>query len=174
MILGLDISTSCTGVTILDYTGRVILNDCWKFKEDDVTDKLERAKKEIKDLKKKYPITEVFVEESLQAFRPGFSSAKTILSLAKFNGILCWMIWEEMKIKVQYIGSTTARKTCGIKVIKGTPAKQQVMEWMLQNQTWFKVENKKNSENIKDHFYDMADSWVVAQAGLLLLNKESK
>ena len=174
MILGLDISTSCTGVTILDYTGRVILNDCWKFKEDDVTDKLERAKKEIKDLKKKYPITEVFVEESLQAFRPGFSSAKTILSLAKFNGILCWMIWEEMKIKVQYIGSTTARKTCGIKVIKGTPAKQQVMEWMLQNQTWFKVENQKNSENIKDHFYDMADSWVIAKAGLLLLNKESK
>lgn len=167
MILGLDISTSCTGVTILDYTGRVILNDCWKFKEDDVTDKLERAKKEIKDLKKKYPITEVFVEESLQAFRPGFSSAKTILSLAKFNGILCWMIWEEMKIKVQYIGSTTARKTCGIKVIKGTPAKQQVMEWMLQNQTWFQVEKKKNSDNIKDHYYDMADSWVIAQAGLL-------
>ena len=167
MILGLDISTSCTGVTILDYTGRVILNDCWKFKEDDVTDKLERAKKEIKDLKKKYPITEVFVEESLQAFRPGFSSAKTILSLAKFNGILCWMIWEEMAIKVKYIGSTTARKTCGIKIIKGTPAKQQVMEWMLQNQTWFQVEKKKNSDNIKDHFYDMADSWVIAQAGLL-------
>lgn len=174
MILGLDISTSCTGVTILDYTGRVILNDCWKFKEDDVVDKLERAKKEIKELKKKYPITEVFVEESLQAFRPGFSSAKTILSLAKFNGILCWMIWEEMKIKVQYIGSTTARKSCGIKIIKGTPAKQQVMEWMLQNQSWFKVELKKNSENIKDHFYDMADSWVIAKAGLLLLNKENK
>jgi hypothetical protein len=174
MILGLDISTSCTGITILDYTGRVVLNDCWKFKEDDVFDKLERAKKEIRELKKKYPITQVFVEESLQAFRPGFSSAKTILSLAKFNGILCWMIWEEMAIKVQYIGSTTARKSCGIKIIKGTPAKQQVMDWMLQNQSWFKVENKKNSENIKDHFYDMADSWVIAKAGLLLLNKENK
>jgi Holliday junction resolvasome RuvABC endonuclease subunit len=174
MILGLDISTSCTGVTILDYTGRVVLNDCWKFKEDDVFDKLERAKKEIQELKKKYPITQVFVEESLQAFRPGFSSAKTILSLAKFNGILCWMIWEEMAIKVQYIGSTTARKSCGIKIVKGTPAKQQVMDWMLQNQSWFKIEHKKNSENIKDHFYDMADSWVIAKAGLLLLNKESK
>lgn len=99
MILGLDISTSCTGVTILDYTGRVVLNDYWKFKEDDMFDKLERAKKEIRELKKKYPITEVFVEESLQAFRPGFSSAKTILTLAKFNGILCWMIWEEMSDK---------------------------------------------------------------------------
>jgi hypothetical protein len=111
----------------------------------------------------------VFVEESLQAFRPGFSSAKTILSLAKFNGILCWMIWEEMGIRVKYIGSTTARKNCGIKIVKGIPAKQQVMDWMLQNETWFKVEYKKNSTNIKDHFYDMADSFVIAKAGYLLL-----
>ena len=57
MILGLDISTSCTGVTILDYTGRVVLNDCWKFKEDDVFDKLERAKKEIRELKTERLIT---------------------------------------------------------------------------------------------------------------------
>jgi len=173
MILGLDISTSCTGITVLDYSGNVILNDCWKFKEDDVFDKLQRAKAEIQELKKKYPITEVFVEESLQAFCPGFSSAKTILSLAKFNGILCWMIWEEMAIKVKYIGSTTARKTCGIKILKGKPAKQQVMEWMLENQTWFKVEKKKNSENIRDYYYDMADSWVIAQAGMLQTKKEN-
>jgi Holliday junction resolvasome RuvABC endonuclease subunit len=168
LILGLDISTSCTGITILDDAGQVVLNTCWKFSEEDVFDKLDRAKKEIQQIKNKYNITSVFVEESLQAFRPGFSSAKTILSLAKFNGILCWMIWEEMAIKPKYIGSTTARKTCGIKIVKGTPAKQQVMEWMLKEQKWFQVENKKNSEKIKDHFYDMADSWVIARAGYLL------
>jgi hypothetical protein len=38
---------------------------------------------------------------------------------------------------------------------------------MLINQNWFKVEYKKNSTNIKDHYYDMADSWVIAQAGYL-------
>jgi hypothetical protein len=174
MILGLDISTSCTGVTILDYAGTVVLNTCWKFKEDDTFDKLDAAKKYIRELKNKYPITEIYIEESLQAFRPGFSSAKTILSLAKFNGILSWMLWEEMAIKPNYIGSTSARKLCGIKVIKGSPAKQQVMDWMLANQTWFKVEKKKNSENIKDHFYDMADSWVIAKAGWELFKKENK
>jgi hypothetical protein len=45
---------------------------------------------------------------------------------------------------------------------------------MLANEKWFEVENKKNSDNIKDHYYDMADSWVIAKAGLLLLNKENK
>ena len=54
MILGLDISTSCTGITILDYAGRVILNTCWKFKEEDSFEKLESAKKYIKELKNKY------------------------------------------------------------------------------------------------------------------------
>ena len=171
MILGLDISTSCTGVTILDYTGTVVLNTCWKFKEDDSFDKLDAAKKYIRELKNKYPITEIYIEESLQAFRPGFSSAKTILSLAKFNGILSWMLWEEFNIKPNYIGSTSARKLCGIKVIKGSPAKQQVMDWMLANQSWFVVENKKNSDNIKDHFYDMADSFVIARAGYLISKK---
>lgn len=167
MILGLDISTSCTGITILDCTGSVILNTCWKFKEDDNFDKLESAKKYIKELKKNYSITQIYIEESLQAFRPGFSSAKTILSLSKFNGILSWILWEEFKIKPHYIGASSARKTCGIKIIKGSPAKQQVMNWMLQNQNWFKVEHKKNSDNIKDHFYDMADSWVIAMAGFI-------
>lgn len=171
MILGLDISTSCTGVTILDYAGRVVLNTCWKFKQEEMFDKLQTAKEYIIELRKKYPITEVFIEESLLAFRPGFSSAKTILSLAKFSGTLSWMIWEHLAIRPQYIGSGTARKLCGIKVTKDIPAKQQFMDWMLANQKWFKVEHKKNSENIKDHFYDMADSWVIARAGLIQTKK---
>lgn len=156
----------------MDYSGRVILNTHWKFKEDDFFEKIKTAKKYILELRDKYPITEVFIEESLQAFRPGFSSSKTILSLSKFNGILSWIIIENLAIKPTYIGSTTARKQCGIKIIKGKPAKEQVMEWMLLNHPWFKVEYKKNSEKIRDHYYDMADSWVISQAGLLTLKKK--
>ena len=63
MILGLDISTSCTGVTILDYTGTVVLNTCWKFKEDDSFDKLDAAKKYIRELKNKYPKAQWFTNE---------------------------------------------------------------------------------------------------------------
>jgi hypothetical protein len=40
-----------------------------------------------------------------------------------------------------------------------------------EGKPWFKVEKKKNSENIKDHYYDMADSWVIAQAGFLQTKK---
>jgi hypothetical protein len=78
------------------------------------------------------------------------------------------MLYEELNIKPKYLSFGTARKTCGIEISKGIPAKQQVMNWMLENQTWFKVEKKKNSKNIKDHYYDMADSFIIAKAGLLL------
>jgi len=167
MILGLDISTTCTGVTILDYAGKVILNTYWKHKGDDVYDKITDIIQSIKDLNT-YPITAVYIEENLQSFRSGFSSASTILSLAKFNGTFSFLIYKYLSIKPKHISVGTARKTCGIKVIKGIPAKQQVMDWMLLNQTWFKPSKKKNSENLKDHYYDMADSYVLAKAGLIL------
>jgi hypothetical protein len=62
---------------------------------------------------------------------------------------------------------------CGIPIFKGTPAKEQVMQWMLLNQNWFKVEKKKNSEKIREHYYDMSDSWVIARAGLHMIKNKS-
>lgn len=167
MILGLDISTTCTGVTILDYAGRAVLNTYWKHKGDDFYEKTTDLIRSIKELKT-YPITEVYIEDPLQSFRPGFSSASTILSLSKFNGTFSFLIYKYLSIKPKHISAGTARKTCGIKITKGIPAKQQVMDWMLLNQTWFKPSKKKNSENLKDHYYDMADSYIIAKAGLIL------
>ena len=34
MIVGLDISTSITGITILDNTGKVVLCDAWDLRKD--------------------------------------------------------------------------------------------------------------------------------------------
>ena len=38
-----------------------------------------------------HDIQKIFIEENLQAFRPGFSSAKTLLTLARFNGIVSYL-----------------------------------------------------------------------------------
>lgn len=48
----------------------------------------------LRDLsvRRSYIIEKVYIEQSLQAFRPGFSSAKTILTLAKFNGIVSYLV----------------------------------------------------------------------------------
>lgn len=166
MILGLDISTSCTGITVIDKNGVVLLNTYWKFKQVSMFRKLEIVREEIKKIKKKYNIEKVCIEESLQSFRSGFSSAKTLSTLSKFNGTVSWLIYEILGIEPVYVSAATARKRCGIKIEKNKRAKECVMEHMLANEKWFQVEYKKTGK-IKDHCYDMADSFVIAKSGFL-------
>lgn len=172
MILGLDISTSITGVAILDESGEVI--DCFAvdFKKcKTFFEKCEMAQKEI--VERLYSdefidITSIYIEQSLQAFRPGLSSAKTLLTLSKFNGILAWMLYEAFNIEPEYIGATTARKQIGLTVPRGVKGKDVVMSYMLKTQTnWFQVEYT-NRGNVKSKYYDMADAFVVASAGAQL------
>jgi hypothetical protein len=80
MILGLDISTSITGYTILD--GDTILEcemlDLRKKKYIDFLDKSVAAKELIIDLNKRYTLSNIFIEETLNVMNKGMSSAHTI------------------------------------------------------------------------------------------------
>jgi hypothetical protein len=177
MILGLDISTSITGVTILDYDGNVLVNEAWNFKNKTFFEKVKMADDKLAEIysRSDIEIERVCIEQSLQAFRPGYSSAKTLLTLAKFNGILSWLVYETFGIEATYIAATSARKTCGIKVPKGQKAKQVVMQYMLDNEDWFVIEYTHHG-NPKPEYFDRADSYIVAKAGLLLCqqNKSSE
>ena len=77
-------------------------------------DKADFVKGRLLDLKAMYIIERVFIEQSLQAFRPGLSSAKTLLTLASFNGIVSYICQDQLGIKPEYIGASTARKSNGI------------------------------------------------------------
>ena len=148
MILGLDISTSITGATVLDDSGKIIYNDAWdtrKFKH-------------------------IFVEQSLQSFRSGFSSAKTLSTLSRFNGIVSWMAFNIFSIKPEYISASSARKACGIKVLRGENAKKKIVHFLLDNEPNFVVEYTKYG-NFKPEVFDRADSLIIARAGKVCLQK---
>lgn len=165
MICGLDISTSITGVTILDNNGKIVYNSAWdtrKFK--DFFDKAEFIHKEIISLSEIHKIEKVYIEQSLQSFRSGFSSAKTLSSLSRFNGIVSWLVYQQTGIKPEYISATSARKSCGIKVPKGSKAKEVVVQFLLDKEPAFVVEYTKFG-NIKPECYDKADSIIIATAG---------
>ena len=130
MILGLDISTSITGATILDSQGAVVYNEAWdtrKFKN--LFEKAEYVEKQIDRLRGDgYRIEKVFIEQSLQSFRSGFSSAKTLSTLSRFNGVVSWLVYRILQTEPEYIAATSARKTCGITVSRGQKGKQVVMQ----------------------------------------------
>lgn len=166
MILGLDISTSITGATILDMQGKVVYNKAWdtrKFKN--LFEKAEHVEKQIDQLSRDgYRIEKVFIEQSLQSFRSGFSSAKTLSTLSRFNGIVSWMVYRNLRKEPEYIAATSARKLCGIKVPRGKKAKQVVLDFLLDNEPSFEIRYTKFGNPTPDSF-DRADSLVIARAG---------
>ena len=169
MILGLDISTSITGWTIVDLKGNVVKYGAWDTRKyKDFFDKAEAVSKGVEEIHIQYggKIKHVYIEQSLQSFRSGFSSAKTLSSLSRFNGIVSWLIYHLFQIKPEYIAATSARKLCGIKIPRGEKAKPVVLKYLLDNQPGFVIEYTRHG-NPKPESYDMADSIVIAKAGAI-------
>jgi hypothetical protein len=172
MFLGLDISTSITGFTLLSDSGDVILCDYINLKKlSNVFEKARTVEIALENIFRQHKVKEVWVEESLQMFSSGMSSAKTLATLTKFNGIISWITWDKFNITPEYIGASSARKEIGLTVQKGKRGKEVVMEYMLDKESWFEVEYGRTGK-VKPHFYDMADSFVIAKAGFLRCTKQ--
>lgn len=166
MFLGLDISTSITGATVLDKNGEIVYNDSWDTRKyKNFFEKAKFVEDKIKELN--YPIQKIYVEQSLQSFRSGFSSAKTLSTLSRFNGVVSWLAYTILRVEPEYLAASSARKLCGIKIPKGQKAKQVVLNYVVDNVPDVLIEYTKHG-NPKPNCYDKADSWVIAKAGYTL------
>lgn len=175
MILGLDISTSITGFSILENGKNVILCDKIDLRNKkyiDFFDKSAVSKKVLEEIKQKYPIQQIWIEETLNVMNRGMSSAHTIMTLNRFNGILSWMCYETFNIRPRYVSARQARKLVGVQIPKGADAKQCVFDFLLANEPQFKVEYSKFGNPVQGTF-DRADSLVIAKAGYLLCQNQN-
>ena len=111
----------------------------------------------------------------MQAFRPGLSSAKTLMALARFNGIISFMIQDIFDIKPEFLNVNSARKSLGIKIERKSKlsTKEQVFSWVKQKTDFpwptriLKSGKRKGMEVLEDSVYDMADAYVIAYSGLV-------
>ena len=176
MILGLDVSTSITGVTVVDTSGRCVYNEFWdtrnKNKFPSIYEKALFIHNNLRSLAMQYPISDVFIEQSLHSFRSGFSSAQTLSTLSKINGIVSWHCYKIFKTKSEMIAATSARKQVGIKVSRGENAKQKSFDFVVANEPTFIVEYTRHG-NPKPGVMDKSDSWVIAKAGHLICTAKS-
>jgi len=180
LILGLDVSTSITGVCILnpiippDVKGsHIAYLDHIEFKKcKTIWDKADVVANEFSNFLHTHPGEyRVVLEEPLMGFRTGMSSAATITTLMRFNGIVSYIAREIFKVDPEYIASSSARKTCGVKVqrtsIAGMSGKEQVFKYMaehdLSHVTWPK---KKNGSPV-DWSRDATDAYVIARAAMI-------
>ena len=171
--LGLDISTSCTGICILDQDKQLVLLD--NIRLDKCTDFFEKCvevKKYLDDLKTDHLIQNIFIEQDLQAFRPGLSSAATINTLARFNGAVTFMVYQTFNVRPDLINVTKARSAVGLKIDhkdKTRSTKQKVFDW-VKPQIEFNWPLKKTGD-YKTSCFDMSDSYVICRAGIELLQQ---
>ena len=124
-----------------------------------------------------YPINRVVVEENLQAFRPGLSSAKTLMTLAQFNGVVRWICHERLEVPVEAINVNTARKSVGLKIDKkdkSKTTKEKVLDWVSADDPSIKWPTKilksgpnKGKKRICNEAYDMADAYVIGKSFLV-------
>lgn len=145
-IIGLDSSTSCTGLSICE-NGKII------FATFLDTSKLKTNKEKclfiIETFKSQFESADVInLESALGGFSFGFTSAKTIIMLARFNGILEYVLTEKFKnVKINLINVNTCRKQvfgkCRIKGIKSKIFVQMQLELLLPDLHKFDVKNKK-------------------------------
>ena len=87
MILGLDISTSITGVSIVDRNNELIYCEAWRTDKPGLSfyEKLDTIKDNICHLKSQYPIVKIYVEEPLGMFAAGRSSAQVISKIQRLK-----------------------------------------------------------------------------------------
>ena len=180
IILGLDVSTSVTGICIVDSDivpddlGSHILKleaiELSKFKT--IWEKADIVKKYFEEFEatneyKIDKIDRIVLEEALTAFRPGMSSAATISTLIRFNGIVSYMARNIFDKEPEYIGSAHARKLCGIKLQRtatGGPQKEQVFSYMENNDLKHVMWPLKKSGKVVEWSRDATDAYVIARA----------
>ena len=167
-ILGLDISTSITGATIIE-DGEIIETFVWdtrnKNKFPSLYEKANLIREGLKILSVSYNIDAIFIEQSLHTFRSGFSSAQTLSTLSRFNGIVSWLCWEVFNIQPEMIAASSARKKAGITIKRGDNAKEKVLQFILDNYPNIEIKYTKHG-NPKPGMLDMCDSIIIALAGL--------
>ena len=135
MVLGIDISTSITGFAVVAEGQLVFYDSIDLRKHKNIFDKTIAIKENFLICMKcinvttklafdwevqSIPIEHIYIEQSLHMFMGGKSSAKTLSTLTRFNGIVSWLVFELFEIKTRnFIGATSARKQAGIKVPRG-------------------------------------------------------
>ena len=123
----------------------------------------------------------IFIEENLQVFRRGLSSARTLMTLAKFNGIICYVLREIFNMDPISINVNEARKSVGLKIVSqkkgGKPTKEQVIEWVSVQlkgvkYVWptkiLKSGPRRGQTILIPECGDMADAYVISSAALTL------
>jgi len=162
--LGLDASTKCIGWA-LSQQKKIVAAGFFD------TSKLEKHKKKafaFIDFLENHPFFVPFdainIEDNLSGFAQGKTTQQTIIKLAKWNAVFCYILEEKYGLEVKHLNPATARKRVfGCSRITGMKPKEFVaaeIPKIVPNLKDFEVLNKRGNPDKK--MADMYDAMVVS------------
>ena len=166
--IGLDISTSKVGMSLLTREGDLIDTKLVKFKSTSPLESrtMDFAMSLATFVPNNTEVAMVFVEEPASIFSMGRSSAHTISKLQRFNGMCCYAIRIGLGMNADLIPVRTARSSVGIKIKRGDNTKLEVIKWVKAKYPKDFLFEMTRHGNPKPGTDDIADSIVVALAGI--------
>ena len=178
-LLGLDVSTNIIGYTVLTEEGKMIeAGFCDLDSKKSTVQKAAQFKSTLDEIKAKYHIGAVWIEEPFMMFAKGGSSAQTMAKLSSFNGMIQYACLNVFGFDPDMINANHARKTLGIKIQReklcGISTKEQILTWVklqIPNFDWptktLKSGPRRGLTIPAPSCYDIADSFVVAKSGFV-------
>ena len=157
VILGLDISTTCVGYAFTEDKKILDMGFIDIKKQKTPKEKVFKVLDFLNNSSYIDDTIDINVEDNLSGFMGGRTSQQTIIKLAKFNAILCFML-EHFEYKVHNINPMTARKNVfGKARVKGIKAKDLVkmkIEEMYDTSNWCKHTSRGNWDKRNIDMYD--------------------
>lgn len=176
MILGLDISSSVIGLSIV-HKKRLIYVDSFDLKADDKLSDNEvyaKIKQWLTNVKNNYSIDTIHVEEPIKKCSNGKTSMQVLSVIFKVNFTVCWLCYDVFGFDIKYVASSTARKQLKINIkndlkkdykyyASSKDIKKRVLERIIEIFPEFekKLTYSKNGF-IESHLLDIADAVVMA------------
>ena len=170
-ILGLDISSSKIGIALLK-DDKIVISESIKFKSSmSLEERAIKFEKRMREIDRNYVVFCTYIEQPAMMFRGGKTTAFTMATLQRFNGMCSYIARKVFDYDPILINPRTARSKLGIKTPRGVPNREvkkciiEHIEKRFGNQFKYNLTHKGNPQPGTD---DRADALVIALAGPLL------
>ena len=171
-ILGVDISTTTIGLTILDENKNLILIDYIKPTGNTLFEKVDSAINQLNEKLKNFTVDKIYAEQPNVMFSKGLSSAQVLGTILRFNGSFLFTCCKKFnKLPIEVMASSARKSIIGIgRYPKGVNAKEEVFKWINSNFkssfNWPLKDKGKKKGTIIPECYDMCDSLIIALYGV--------
>lgn len=165
MTLGLDVSTSCIGISIFDENEKLMSLNYIKLKGNNLFEKVDEFISFMEDHDfDKFLIKHLAIEEPLKVFKGKFSNADTIQKLTAMNYMVSFWCYKTYELLPVHWNVQTVRKTAFPDLPlpkKEANKKHKVWEKVMEKEPQINWIYSKKTHKLSTENYDMADSYAV-------------